>query len=68
MKRCPECGGKEFNVFAHVVQDWLVGENGEFISCTNSCVSVAHYPDDEDLWECDVCGYDGPGRVFNVDE
>ena len=68
MKRCPKCGGKEFYVNAHVVEEWLVDENGDFVCVASSCVDVAHEPDDKDIWECVDCGYDDVGHIFNVEE
>lgn len=66
-KRCPKCGAKQFVVSAHVVQDWLVDENGKFIECRENCVEVAHKPDDEDIWECNECGHSAAGSEFNVE-
>ena len=66
MKKCPKCGNKKFIVTAHVVQEWKVGEDGDFIEATNDCVCVSHYPDNEDIWQCDACGYDGVGKEFEV--
>ena len=68
MKRCPECGGKQFTVTAHVVEEWLVDENGCCDQVIESCIDVAHYPDDGDLWTCFECGYEAPGYKFNVKE
>ena len=50
MKRCPKCGCEEFYVTAHVVQDWIVDCNGDYIKTTEDCVEVAHYPKDDDIW------------------
>ena len=68
MKRCPKCGNKEFIVTAHVVQEWLVDKYGEFIKATQDCVCVSHYPDDDDIWQCESCGYDGAGSEFEDNE
>lgn len=64
-KVCPKCGGKEFGVTAHVTQDWVVDENGEFIKTTNECTEVTHRPDDDDIWTCEQCGYSDAGSAFN---
>lgn len=66
IKRCPKCGCERFIVTAHVTQDWEVDEYGNWIMTTNDCVEVTHTPDDDDIWECAQCGYDGVGKVFNV--
>jgi hypothetical protein len=68
MKRCPKCGSMSFCATAHVTQDWVVDENGNFISSNNDCVEVTHFPDDEDIWECNTCGFSAPGMVFNVED
>lgn len=64
MKQCPRCGNKKFNVTAHVCQDWLVDENGEYLETIEDCSQVAHYPDNQDLWECSQCGYSDMGEAF----
>lgn len=66
MKRCPKCGNEEFLVSAHVVQDWKVDKNGNFIEEINSCSEVTHEPDDEDLWTCTKCNYETVGSEFNI--
>lgn len=67
-KICPRCGHDEFIVTAHVTQDWLVDRNGQFKRCLNDCVETAHRPDDDDIWTCNNCGHDAPGREFNTEE
>ena len=66
MKQCPRCGSKCFCVTAHVTQDWVVDENGAFLRSNNDCVEVTHFPDDEDVWDCESCGYSAAGKEFNV--
>lgn len=60
--------GSVFLGTAHVKQDWLVDENGSFISSINDCVEVTHQPDDKDIWECNNCGYNAPGKDFICEE
>lgn len=67
MKQCPRCGAKEFFVSAHVVQDWVVDENGTFLEIIDDCIEVTHYPDDTDIWDCAECGYSDRGSAFNSD-
>ena len=66
MKRCPKCFGTEFEVTAHVTQDWLVDGEGYCKKVMTSCVEVTHTPDDDDIWNCARCGHSAPGREFNI--
>ena len=68
MKKCPNCGGNRFVVAPHVVQEWIVDENGIFMRELHSCIEVTHMSDDDDIWGCYTCGHDGPGSEFNVKE
>jgi len=68
MKRCPKCGNKRFVVTPHVVQEWLVDDDGIFLRELSSCIEVAHSADDDDIWECYECGYSTAGSEFNVKE
>ena len=65
-KRCPKCGSQSFLVTAHVTQDWIVDGNGNFLSCENECVETTHQPDDDDIWTCNNCGFNAPGKEFNI--
>ncbi|MCX5884317.1 MAG: hypothetical protein NT096_00130 [Proteobacteria bacterium] len=47
---------KRFSVTAHVVQEWQVDGNGEFVKVLNDCIEVAHRPDREDYFTCITCG------------
>lgn len=67
-KRCPRCGGEEFIVSAHVVQEWLVDECGLCLKVIDDCVAITHEADDTDIWQCKKCGIDAPGKHFNVEE
>ena len=66
IKICPKCGGKQFDVSAHVVQNWVVDENGAFLECTNACTEVTHEPDDQDMWTCTTCRFSDAGEKFNT--
>ena len=68
MKRCPKCGCETFYVTAHVVQDWKVDKDGEYIETVEDCVEVAHFPDDMDIWSCANCDYEDIGSAFNIEE
>lgn len=67
MKRCPKCGHDVFYVSAHVIQDWIVDHNGNFLETIDDCVEVTHFPTDDDLWECAKCSYNDEGHKFNID-
>ena len=62
--RCPKCGAENFEVTAHVTQDWKVDGYGNFLESLEDCVEVTHYPDDEDMWTCANCGHYAAGREF----
>lgn len=52
---CPQCGNNTFITTAHVVQDWKVDENGNFIECIET-TETTHPPDDGNIWTCAKCG------------
>ena len=64
MYECPKCGGKSFEVTAHVTQDWRIDGNKNFLEELESCVEVIHEPNDDDIWTCANCGYSAAGREF----
>lgn len=66
MKKCPKCGCGEFIVTQHVTQTVVVDGNGNFIKQVSSCDDITHKADDDDLWQCNHCGYDAPGSEFNI--
>lgn len=53
---CPKCGGKRFITVVHVVQSWIVNEDGDFIEAQTECDEVTYEPDDENIWTCENCG------------
>ena len=53
---CPNHCGSDFNVTAHVTQDWEVDAEGNFKKALNQCVEVTHGPQEDDCWECSRCG------------
>ena len=53
---CPKCGGKQFYTTAHIMQEWLVDENGNFIQTVEDCLEVTADADDENYWCCANCG------------
>lgn len=65
MKTCPKCGNQNFIVTQHVTQTVVVNGDGNFIKEVTSCDEVTHSPDDDDLWQCNRCGYEAAGFKFN---
>lgn len=61
---CPRCGATRFRATAHVTQDWVIDEKGNFATCTDDCMEVTHFPDLYDIIDCDECGFSDDGRVF----
>jgi len=53
---CPKCGNETFYTSAHVVQEWLVDKNGEYLETSEDCLEVAADPDDDNIWTCAKCG------------
>lgn len=53
---CPKCGGQEFSTTAHVMQDWVVNQCGEFLRTLDDCLEVDVYPDNGNVWTCTKCG------------
>jgi hypothetical protein len=52
------CGHKKFSVMAHVAEEWIVDEDGEFLR-TGKARETTHYPDVESqdfLFSCAKCG------------
>ena len=56
---CPKCGGRLFYTTAHVMEEWLVDEHGNFIETSSNCLEVDTDPDDDNIWTCARCGADG---------
>lgn len=66
--RCPKCGNTTFMATAHVTQDWKLDENGQFLECVNNCIETTHYPNEDDVWDCEKCGYSDSGDAFRQTE
>lgn len=65
-KKCPKCGNETFIARAHVVQLWEVDRNGDYLKVIEECDTVAHFPDNDDLWTCSSCGYEASGDKFEA--
>ncbi len=44
-----------FTTTGHVVQEWVVDSNGNFIEVISD-LEVTHGPDTGNIWTCYVCG------------
>lgn len=55
--KCPiDRTHKQFQATAHVMEEWLVDENGDFVEVIETGMEVIHWPTPEDLWFCHNCG------------
>ena len=46
---------RRFITTAHVSQEWLVDETGDFIEELVSCLDITHRPDSGNEWVCADC-------------
>ena len=54
--RCPnECEIKKFVTVAHVSEEWLVDEAGNFLKVLQQ-LEVLHGPSTGNIWSCANCG------------
>lgn len=53
---CPNGCAATFTTCAHVMQDWCVDAEGNFIECVDDAVETTHGPDNGNIWTCDECG------------
>ena len=54
--RCPNNPEHtEFITVAHVMQDWRVDADGNFLDLIGD-VQVSHKPDEGNTWTCAICG------------
>ena len=47
---------KEFSTTAHVMQDWKVDEDGEFLEVIDGSLETTHKPHPQNCWTCHECG------------
>lgn len=47
---------KEFITVAHIAQDWVVDENGNFLEVAEECTETVASPNRENTWVCKICG------------
>jgi hypothetical protein len=53
---------KRFVTVAHVMQDWLVDEDGDFIAVRDPDVDTSFRPNPGNIWTCDACGAEADVR------
>ena len=53
---CPNACGATFVTTAHVMQDWEVTADGDYVSTIQDCLEVTHKPNDGNIWTCKKCG------------
>ena len=46
----------EFLTVAHVVQEWKVDSEGNFLNVYDDCIEVTHNPDIDNDQQCAICG------------
>ena len=56
---------KTFITTAHVMQEWIVNEHGEFnrVHRDGECLEVIITPDPEEVWTCYFCGAEAKVKV-----
>ena len=54
---------RTFITTAHVMQEWKVDENGNFLKVTCESLEVTSRPDIENLWHCATCGAEAKVRL-----
>lgn len=47
---------QRFVTTAHVMQEWVVDKNGNFIEASQPSIQTTHGPDPENVWNCYECG------------
>ena len=53
---CPNnCERKEFFTSAHIAQEWLVNEHGDWIE-DGAEGEINHPPEADNIWSCAECG------------
>jgi len=59
-KGCDPSAG--FYTTAHVVQEWRVNQNGDFVATASECLEVTHGPHEDNVWTCVTCGEELPAK------
>ena len=54
---CPEgCEAGKFYFTAHVTQEWVIDQCGNFEECVSGAEEVTHGPTSSEYWSCTTCG------------
>jgi hypothetical protein len=53
---CPNGCNSGFYTTAHVMQEWKLDNNGNYIETMEDCLEVTAYPHDDNVWACAKCG------------
>ena len=60
---------KLFVTVAHVTQDWIVDEQGEFQRLTEDAAGeTTHGPDPDNTWTCNACGIEAKVERITYDD
>ena len=55
--RCPKNPKHDlFSTTAHVMQLWIVDQDGGFVALVDESLEVTHRPDPRNIWTCEACG------------
>ena len=65
MMVCPKDNTHDrFIATAHITEDWVVDGEGNFVELsTASDCQVVHAPDEDDYWECAICGAEAVAKA-----
>jgi len=64
---CPErCEDGKFYFTAHVTQEWIIDEFGNFEESVVGAEEVTHGPTSTDYWSCTTCGAEAKFREVPV--
>jgi hypothetical protein len=56
---CPKNSKHDrFETTAHVTQDWIVDNTGEFVRVSRACVQTDHGPMKGNIFTCCQCGWE----------
>jgi len=47
---------RRFITTAHVTQEWIVNEHGDWEETIAECIDIVAGPTKGNIWECEICG------------
>ena len=56
---CPNACKANFYTTAHIMQEWEVDAEGDFVKVAIDLLQVSHEPDFDNIWVCVNCGEQG---------